>query len=159
MPAANATRTSRRALLGIALASYGALLVAIVFWPKPVDRGFSSQLGRFLDGIHSLGVPSWVDYGMVESAANVLLFFPEGLLLAAWLSLRWAWCAAAAGIVCSAAIEAGQSLLLPERFGTPQDVIANGLGAALGTIVVYAFRVRRLQPATQTQHPARPAKH
>ena len=124
------------------MAAYGVLLACIVFWPQPVDRGMSGYLDQMLSLLDSLGAPGWADYALLESLANVVLFLPAGLLLAAWLSPRWSWLAAVAGLCVSAGIEAAQALLLPERYATPQDVMANGLGAALGTVAVYAWRAR-----------------
>lgn len=73
-----------------------------------------------------------------SSGANVVLFVPFGFLVAAFLPLRRAWMALAAGIFASTFIEVGQGLFRPERFATAPDVIANSLGAAIGTAVVYA---------------------
>lgn len=143
MQAAPAGRKPRhRPLLALGLAAYAALLACIVFWPQPVDRGMRGYLDQALGLLHSLGAPGWVGYTLVEAAANVALFLPAGLLLAAWLSPRWSWLAAVAGLCLSAGIEAAQALLLPERYATPHDVMANGLGAALGTVAVYAWRAR-----------------
>lgn len=140
----------QKPLLALALLAYGVILAFIVFWPRPVDRNLSGELARLLDLLHSAGVPAWINYELVEFSANVVLFLPAGLLLAAWLSPRWAWLAAVAGVCCSAAIETGQALLIAGRYGTAQDVIANGLGAALGTVMVYLWRAgasRRAEPA------------
>lgn len=133
-----------RSLLAAASLLYVGTLCAIVFHPTPVDRGGAgAALQRLLDLLHTAGIPTWVDYGFMEGAANVVLFFPLGLLLGAWLAPRWTWLAAVVGFLLSAAVETGQALLLPERFATPQDVIANSLGAALGTVAVYAWRTAR----------------
>ncbi|MBF4993001.1 VanZ family protein [Arthrobacter gandavensis] len=143
-----------RTLLALGLAAYAALLACIVFWPRPVDRGLSGYLDQVLRLLHSFGAPAWVDYTLVEAAANVLLFFPAGLLLAAWLNPRWCWLAAVVGLCVSAGIEATQALLLPERYATPHDVVANGLGAALGTLAVYAWHSRSPTGRPQTRtHP------
>ena len=133
----------RRARLATASVLYFGALCAIAFSPTPVDRGApGAALERFLEALHAVGVPLWVDYGLCEAAANVVLFLPVGLLLGTALSPRWTWLAAVAGMCLSAAVEAGQSLFLPDRFATPQDVLANSLGAALGTVAVYAWRGR-----------------
>lgn len=134
--------------LGLGTAAYGIVLAGIVFWPRPVDRGMRGQLDQLLGRLHALGFPAWVDYPLVESLANVALFLPAGLLLAAWLGPRWSWLAAVAGLCVSVGIEAAQALLLPERYATPHDVMANGLGAALGTVAVYAWRSRSAKDAS-----------
>ncbi|WP_312180576.1 VanZ family protein [Arthrobacter sp.] len=141
------TKSRLRPWLAAASALYFGALSAIVFAPSPVDRGGAgAALQRFLDLLHTAGIPRWVDYGLVEAAANVVLFVPLGLLVGAWLSPRWTWLAALAGFCLSAGVETGQALLLPERFATPQDVMANTLGAALGTVAVYAFNTGRKRP-------------
>ena len=142
-----------RPWLAAASALYLGALSAIVFSPAPVDRGAAgTSLHRFLELLHTAGIPLWVDYGLIETAANVLLFVPLGILVGAWLRPRWTWLAAGVGICLSAGVEAGQSLLLPERFATPEDVVANSLGAALGTIAVYAYRDRRGDPKIGPKH-------
>ncbi|WKK70812.1 hypothetical protein Q0F99_13705 [Rathayibacter oskolensis] len=68
---------------------YLGLLAAIAFWPTPVDAPAAGILARAIGwlGRHGLG---WIDYGVVESSANVLLFVPFGLLGALLLRARWA---------------------------------------------------------------------
>lgn len=136
-------RTRRRRLLAVLFAVYIGVLVLIAFWPSPVDASAAGTLKSVLDRLHASGVPEWINYSLVESTANVALFMPFGFLAAAYLSERWAWLAAAAGIAVSCVIEAGQYIFLPARFATIHDVMANSLGAVLGTLVVYAFRSRK----------------
>ena len=132
----------RRTLAGLFLLYIG-MLALIVFWPSPVDPGASTGLlSDVLRGLHRRGMPGWINYSFVENLANVLLFVPFGLLGAAWLNERWIWVAAAAGIAASCMIESFQAALLPDRFATIYDVTANSLGAALGCVVVYAWRSR-----------------
>ncbi|GAA1354928.1 hypothetical protein GCM10009636_21620 [Arthrobacter koreensis] len=152
-----AARRSRRHLLALGLAAYAVLLAGVVFWPQPVDRGLRGYLDQALELFHSLGAPGWVDYTLVEAVANVALFFPAGLLLAARLTPRWCWLAAVVGLCVSAGIEAAQALLLPGRYATPHDVMANGLGAALGTIAVYAWRSRGTKRRPSRRQPPRKA--
>lgn len=139
-----AQHAKRRSRLAAASVLYFGALCAVAFSPAPVDRGApGAALQRFLEVLHTAGVPPWLDYGLCEAAANVAFFLPVGLLLGAALSPRWTWLAAVAGICLSAAVEAGQALFLPDRVATPQDVLANSLGAALGTVAVYAWRTAR----------------
>lgn len=137
------SRTRQRRLLALLFAAYTGGLALIAFWPSPVDASAAGTLKSVLERLHAAGVPAWVNYALVESTANVALFLPFGFLAAAYLSERWAWLAAAAGIGVSCAIEAGQYIFLPDRFATIHDVMANSLGAVLGTLVVYAFRSRK----------------
>ncbi|MCQ1987800.1 VanZ family protein [Arthrobacter sp. zg-Y844] len=135
-------RRRRRLLAGLFLLYIGVVAL-IAFWPSPVDAGSAGTLRAVLTALHSRGVPEWVDYTLVESAANVALFIPFGVLAAAYLTDRFAWLAAVVGMAASCAIEAGQHVFLPARYATVHDVIANSLGAALGTLAVYASRSRK----------------
>nr|WP_269440192.1 VanZ family protein [Arthrobacter sp. zg-Y769] len=122
---------------------YLGALAVIAFWPSPVDAGSAGTLRAILDALQAHGVPGWVNYTLVESVANVVLFVPFGVLAAAYLTDRFAWLAAVVGIAVSCAIEAGQHIFLPARYATVHDVVANSLGAVLGTLVVYAVRSRK----------------
>lgn len=129
----------RRRLLASLLAGYLLALSLIAFWPSPVDEGASRLIDRVLRVLHRLGVPGWFDYSRIESGANVLLFIPFGILVAAFLPLRRAWLALPVGVLASMCIELGQELFRPERVATPDDVLANALGTAIGIVVVYAL--------------------
>lgn len=137
------TATRRRRTLAVLFLLYIGALALIAFWPSPVDEGSAGTLKSVLAALHESGVPGWVNYTLVEATANVALFLPFGVLAAAYLSERSAWLAAVAGIAVSCAIEYGQHLFLPARFATVHDVIANSLGAVLGTLMVYVWRSRR----------------
>jgi glycopeptide antibiotics resistance protein len=67
--------------------------------------------------------------------SNVALFVPFSLLgLVVWPSRRvLAW--TAAGALASTTIELVQLLLLPQRFATVSDVLANTSGALLGALI------------------------
>lgn len=137
----------RRRFVAALLAGYLVVLSLIAFWPSPVDEGASGFIARALRALHRLGVPGWFDYSLIESGANVLLFIPFGILVAAFLPLRRTWIALPAGIVASVCIEVGQELFRPERVATPRDVLANALGAAIGTVIVYGWAHRHDEDA------------
>lgn len=143
MTAAPSRPVRRRRLLVAPLVSYLLALSLIAFWPSPVDEGAFGLINRVLRILHRLGVPGWFDYSLIESGANVLLFIPFGILVAAFLPLRRAWLALPIGILASTSIELGQELFRPERVATPRDVLANALGAAIGTAIVYAQALHR----------------
>lgn len=134
------TRIRRRTAL--LFAAYSVALTLIAFWPSPVDGGIAGFIDRVLNALHRFGVPERVDYDLVETGSNVALFIPFGVLAAAYLPLNMSWIAVVAGAFASVLIEAGQELFLPGRFATLQDVLANTLGAALGTVIVYAWICR-----------------
>jgi VanZ family protein len=135
MPAPITQVSAARPKVWLALALYIGLLALIVLWPAPVDRPASGLLGDVLGTLHRHGVPPWINYGVVEAAANVLLFLPFGLLAGLLLPRHRRWLAVAAAVLLSAGIELAQSGLLPERFGTVQDVLANTAGAVLGAVI------------------------
>lgn len=135
------------------LTAYVAALAGVALWPQPVDRPISGLLERALRALHRRGVPDWVDYGFVESAANVLLFVPLGALVAWIIGRGYWWVGAAAGLLTSCAIELAQFLFLPERYPTVADVLANSLGALLGALL--ALPIMRRRRPVRNRAPAR----
>lgn len=131
----------RRAhLLLLVAAPYGLLLVLVGLWPHHVDRdldvGGSAPVRWMVD---HLGMTPAQGYTLVEFSANVALFTPLGVL-AFILGLRWRWCVIL-GLIISTVVEIMQDVALPHRTASPRDVLANGLGVALGSgIAVVASR-------------------
>lgn len=133
-------RSRLRALLG--LIAYGAFVAAVGLWPTPVDRPFDPLLSRLLRAVGRTGVRPLDAYDVLEFTANVAFFVLPAVLLVLVVG-RW-WLAPLAGLLCSIAIELAQHFFLPGRLGTVNDVIANTLGALIGTgIGVQALRRRR----------------
>ena len=124
-----------RRILFILIAVYAVGLAVVAFWPVPVDRGIHGVLLRLIAVLDTHGLP-FVSYAMVEFTANVVLFLPLGLLLAAATRRGSRLLALAFCIAASLAIELGQAVFLPERFASPLDLLANSLGAAIGVAVV-----------------------
>lgn len=117
------------------------VVFTIGYWPVPVDRGVRSVLLSIFDRLAAAGAPTWVDYAHVEFGANIVMFVPLGVLIALLLP-RWEWwLAPIIGLALSLAIEFGQALLLPERFASPLDVLANTAGATIGALIVTAIRL------------------
>ncbi|SMG15946.1 VanZ family protein [Agreia pratensis] len=139
MTGARTRRWAWRALGMIAI-----LVVAITFWPTPVDKPFQSALARLLGVLHRHGLPEWITYSVVESASNVVMFVPLGALIAllAWPSL-W-WVSGLLGFVASLTIELTQALWLPQRFPSAGDVVANTAGALLGGAAICVLRYVQL---------------
>lgn len=133
--------TPRKVAVRVLAALTLVAVFAIGYWPVPVDRGVRSLLGSVLDRLAAAGAPGWVDYAHLEFGANIVMFVPLGVLIALLLP-RWEWwLAPIIGLALSLAIEFGQALLLPERFATPLDVLANTAGATIGALVVTGFRI------------------
>jgi glycopeptide antibiotics resistance protein len=145
----------RRAAGWLALA-YLAALALIAFWPTPVDRGLNGSISSVVLWLHAHGVPAWLDYESIEFGANIALFVPVGLLVALLTGTRHWWIGTLIGTLISCTIELGQLVFLPERFATVNDVIANSLGALLGTLIaVFVLRVT-LGPAQPPAAMAQP---
>lgn len=136
----------RRTALGLGLA-YLAALALIVFWPTPVDRNAQGSISSVVAWLHDHGIPGWFGYNTIEFSANIALFVPVGLLIVMLVGANRWWYGPLIGALGSCGIELGQLLFLPERFATINDVVANSLGASLGTLL--AVGVLRL-----TQGPA-----
>jgi VanZ family protein len=119
---------------------YGAFLAFVVFWPSPIDQPVASLLDRAIAELHERGVPTFIDYGFIESFANVLLFIPVGIFFGLLLPLRWWALAFLLGPALSAGIELAQKFLLEDRYATVQDLIANSLGATIGVLIALTLR-------------------
>jgi hypothetical protein len=123
------------------LAAYALAVAAVVFTPSPVDRPLREDLDRIIQELHESGVPQFIGYGDIEFLSNVVMFVPIGFLLALVLPRRTWALAIVAGPLLSGAIEATQLLVLPERYATLQDVVANGIGSLCGAIVAVILRM------------------
>lgn len=146
------TVKARHWILLALFAWYIAALAVVAFWPTPVDRSLDGPINVVLEWVHGSGAPDWVDYDLLESGSNVALFIPIGLLVAALLPARYSWIALPFGLLASVGIETGQEYFRPERYATVQDVLANALGAAVGTICVYAWRGMRRKDRSARNH-------
>ena len=147
---ADASTLIRLRLLATSAVLYFAALAVVLLWPVHVDgRG---GLFRFEPVLHVLawfGIPAWAGYPFVEFAANAVLFLPLGVLSALVLDRRPAVVrivtAGSLGAAISVAAELTQGLLMMNRTMDPRDVVANGIGAAVGATVavLVAHAVRR----------------
>ncbi|MET4640094.1 VanZ family protein [Mycetocola sp. 2940] len=126
--------TRLRRFTATAAILYAVVLVLIAFWPTPVDRPAAGSLNRLIAWFARHGL-DWITYSRIESGANVLLFIPAGLLLVVLLGAPWWWLSILGGMAASVAIELGQYAFLDGRFATIDDVYANTLGTAIGTLV------------------------
>ncbi|MBG6213276.1 MAG: VanZ family protein [Cryobacterium sp.] len=147
MTAIRRHRLLRRVALWIALA-YIAVLALVAFWPTPVDSGAHGSISSIVLWLHAHGIPAWLDYAVIEFSANIALFIPVGLLVVVLAGARHWWLGSVVGAGVSCAIEFGQLVFLPERFAAVNDVIANSLGALLGTAVAAVVLHLFLGPAS-----------
>lgn len=135
-------RTSgpRHFLIAALAIGYGTFLAAVAFWPIPIDQPVEGLLDRAIAELHERGVPAFIDYGFIESFANVLLFVPVGFLFALIVPLRWWPIALLLGPALSALIELAQRVFLEARYATLDDVIANSIGATAGVFLAVTLR-------------------
>lgn len=127
-----------------------AVVLAATLSSTPVDRGYETAILRLLDVLHRNGVPGWFGYRWVEFTANIVMFVPVGFFLSLVLPTRLLWIALPIVPALSSVLEFLQFLLLPARFATVSDVLANTIGGSLGvagaalTVVAVHIRDRRV---------------
>lgn len=132
-----------RVLYATLLAVYALVVSLVVFWPTPVDAAANGLIQRVLSVLHRAGVPGWFNYNLIESAANIVMFVPLGFLTALLLPSGWRWLTPPGALLFSVAIEWCQQSFLPGRHASLQDVWVNTLGAAIGTVLAYAWLEHR----------------
>ncbi|KQX05672.1 MULTISPECIES: VanZ family protein [unclassified Leifsonia] len=127
--------TRRRRLAAVLMAVYLLVLALVVLWPEPVDKPANHEVYASIIWFHQLGL-DWVTYDMIEFTSNVVMFLPFGIILTVLLGRRLWWLSTLAAVVLSTAIELTQLLLLPDRYPSVRDVIANSIGALIGSLLV-----------------------
>ena len=104
--------------------------------PAPYDPEIGGVVAAILEAAASWRPTSWITFDVVESASNVVLFVPLGMLVVLWGG-RW-WQGVLIGLAVSGVIETAQLLFLPTRVADVRDLVANTGGAAIGAIVTAA---------------------
>lgn len=132
---ARSSTTGRVLLAGAVFAVVAGLTLAprAIAWPART---------LVLDAIDHLP-PQWGDLllgGDADTALNIAFFVPLGAALALLLPLRWAPASVLLAAAVSFTVEVAQTVL-PGRVSDPNDVIANTVGALVGTVVVVFARV------------------
>ena len=113
------------------------LFVGFTVWlPAAVSAKVTGLVGIMARWVADAGIASYERSAFVlEILANVALFVPIGLLLVlAWPRLRL-WQAVLIGALMSVLIETVQGVM-PSRFPTVSDVIANTTGTLIGVAIV-----------------------
>ena len=138
-------RTSPIAITArVLLVPYGIAVALIVWLPAAAASrvtGLAFWFGRVFS--EYTGVSMSTSYALFEFAANIALFVPFGLLVAAAWPRTNAWWIILLGFSASAAIELVQTML-PSRYPTVSDVIANTLGAVVGCLAARLIRSRQV---------------
>lgn len=149
--------TGRRAARA-ALIPYLVALALIVFLPARDAGRVTGLIGWAADLFASIGLPRDPTAAALEFVANIALFVPWGILLPLALPrLRW-WLVITSGCLTSGGIELMQ-LVIPSRFPTVSDVVANTAGAAFGVWLALARRDRpRTRRPTAQPGLARPSR-
>ncbi|SDS35040.1 VanZ family protein [Agrococcus carbonis] len=119
--------------VGLALAVPAVLMVTL--WPTHFLLRAKPRIVRGLEWFHTRGMLEWVYWTRLEVLANVAMFVPLALLVTFVLGARRWWLALLLCVALSAGVELAQHVLLPGRVATVRDVIANGLGAAIGVLL------------------------
>ena len=130
-----------------------AIAVALIVWLPATAAskvtGIAFRLARYVSE-HS-GISLTTSYAVFEFLANIALFVPLGLLLVAAWPRSNAWVVLLLGYSASATIELVQTML-PSRYPTLSDVVANTIGTAIGCLAIRLFVQRH--PAPRRVRPA-----
>lgn len=109
-----------------------AVVLAATLSPTPIDQGYENAIERVLSILHRNGVPEWFGYRWLEFSANIAMFIPLAYFLSLVFPTRFLWVALAVVPALSVVLETLQFFVLPARFATVNDVIANTLGGWVG---------------------------
>jgi VanZ family protein len=130
----------RRVILAVVGVAYGIGLWTVLFWPVHVDgEGGLIRVDGIIDVLAGMGVSAGVRYPLVQSGLNAILFLPFGALWAAWFRRQRLHLVISATLLASAAslaAELAQARFLPERTFDVRDILANGIGAGIGALIV-----------------------
>lgn len=133
----------------VLLVPYAIALALIVWLPSSAASrvtGIAFRIAQYVS--EHAGISLSTSYTVFEFLANIALFVPFGLLVAAAWPRTNAWWIILLGFSASATIELVQTLL-PSRYPTLSDVIANTLGAIIGCCAARLFAPRpRNEPVT-----------
>lgn len=130
-------------------AAYLLAVVLIVFWPSPVDRPAAGTLHQMLSWLYRHGMPRFINYSVVEFSANIVMFIPLGIIASSYF--KNAVVGVIVGALSSCFIELGQALMLPDRYATGLDVLANTMGAGLGALLYFLVTSHRGRPTHPSQ--------
>jgi len=139
-----ARRYTSRERFGVGITGLALILLAvciITLTPSPVDKGQTALVAEVLEYLHAKGVPQWFGYHKLEFSANIAMFVPLGFFFGLLLPLRRAWIGGLAGTTFSVFVEVVQFFVLPERFASVVDVLANTLGGWIGIGLAVLLRI------------------
>lgn len=140
--------TRRRPWIVVALVAYALAAGLILVLPV----GYGDIVNAGADVLSRVGLTGF-GTGWVEFIANILMFVPLGLLLTLLLR-HHVW-----GFVLAVALSAAAELVqfvVPSRQPSLRDLLANGLGAALGAGLAWLLIVRRDRRSDTPAAPSEP---
>ena len=157
------------AVYGVTLLAYTLLPLPEVGWcdrnaPRPVDLRPLQSLGDIVRATRGLSpVEALRTWAVLQLAMNVALFVPWGAFARRLFDRTWQ-VAVLSGVAMSAVIEATQatgiwgSYECAYRYGTLDDVLANGTGALVGALAAPALLwwVPRSAPDVVSRREPRP---
>ncbi|WP_430645320.1 VanZ family protein [Agromyces sp. GXS1127] len=130
----------RRLVIMVVGVAYGIGLWTVLFWPVHVDgEGGLIRVDGIIELLARMGMPARIRYPLVQSGLNAVLFLPFGALWAAWFRRQRFHLVVSATLLASAvslAAEFAQRAYLPDRTFDLRDVVANGVGAGIGALIV-----------------------
>lgn len=139
----------RAASIGLLLAM--PIVLVITLWPNHLLMLAKPRVVQGLEWLHSRQLLEWLYWTRLEVLANVAMLVPLALLLTLVLGARRWWLAVAMCIAASVGVEAVQ-YFMPGRVSSGRDVIANGVGAVIGSLIavgVEAMVVRGRRASTR----------
>ncbi|MFM9876227.1 MAG: VanZ family protein [Rhodoglobus sp.] len=136
----------RHPILSAVTLGYLALVGWVTLSPQSsLQRG--SLLWRILELLEPVPGTQWLTFSRLEFLANIAMFVPIGLFLVLLLGRsRW-WLAILLAVALTFAIEAAQQFVVG-RVSDPRDLLANSLGAIIGTVI--ALAVTRVHSPTHS---------
>jgi glycopeptide antibiotics resistance protein len=125
----------RHPFLSLLLVAYLAALAWATLTPSTNSDQAFNVLRELTTVLQGYPATSWVDFLMVEFAANIALFVPMGLLLVLLLGRPMWWACFFTGVIVSCWIELAQGVWLPSRVADPRDIASNGIGTLVGVLL------------------------
>jgi glycopeptide antibiotics resistance protein len=124
--------------------------LALVGWLTltPLSAGLESgALWQLAELLGRYPATEWFTFLRLEFLANIAMFVPFGIFLVLLFGRRMWWLAIVLGVLITIGIEFAQQFV-PNRVSDPRDLLANSLGAVIGTVlalVLTASKARRIR--------------
>ncbi|WP_206448793.1 VanZ family protein [Agrococcus sp. KRD186] len=109
-------------------------LGVITLWPTHFLLRIKPRVVQGIEWLQARDMVEWLYWTRLEVLANVAMFLPLALLLILALGGRRWWIAVGLCVTLSLSVELTQ-YFMPGRVAAVQDVIANSVGALIGTLL------------------------